>query len=300
MKAITYTEFGGSDVLRLTEVEEPHAGPGQVRLKVVAAAVNPLDHKIRNGWMPQMAPPFPITPGAEVAGIVDEVGEGVTGVAVGDQVLGWTGAGYAEYAVSGDFALKPADLDWDTAAALPVAVETSVRVLDELKVGEGDTVLIHGASGVVGAVGVQLAVARGATVVGTASPANHDYVRSLGAVPVAYGEGLADRVRAVAPQGVDAVFDAAGQGDLPVSIDLRGGTDRIVTIADPAAGGLGVTFSGGGAPFGSRLGEYARLAVEGRLTVRIARSLPLAEAAQAQDLVATGHVAGKVVLRPSE
>ncbi|WP_434445996.1 NADP-dependent oxidoreductase [Lentzea sp. E54] len=301
MKAITYTTFGGPEVLSLGEVEEPHAGPGQVRLKVVAAAVNPLDHKIRNGWMPQMTPPFPVTPGSEVAGIVDEVGEGVTGVTVGDSVLGWSATGgYAEYALSGDFALKPADLDWDTAAALPVAVETSVRVLDELKAGEGDTLLVHGAAGVVGAVGVQLAVARGATVVGTASPANHDFLRSLGAIPVAYGEGLGDRVRAAAPQGVDAVYDAAGQGDLPLSIELRGGTDRIVTIADPQARELGVTFSGGGAPFGSRLGEYARLVVDGKLTVRVARSLPLADAARAQELVATGHAAGKVVLRPSE
>jgi NADPH:quinone reductase-like Zn-dependent oxidoreductase len=300
MKAITYTTFGGPEVLSLNEVEEPHAGPGQVRLKVVAAAVNPLDHKIRNGWMPpQMTPPFPVIPGLEAAGIVDEVGEGVTGVAVGDSVLGWTTTGaYAEYALASEFALKPADLDWDTAAALPVAVETSVRVLDELKVGEGDTVLIHGASGVVGAVGVQLAVARGATVIGTASPGNHDYLRSLGATPVAHGEGLADRIRAAAPQGVDAVYDAAGHGDLPLSIELRGGTDRIVTIADPQAAELGVTFSGGGAPFGARLGEYARLAVDGRLTVRVAQSLPLADAAKAQDLVATGHAPGKVLLRP--
>ncbi|GHH31306.1 NADP-dependent oxidoreductase [Lentzea cavernae] len=300
MKAITYTTFGGPEVLNLEEVAEPHAGPGQVRLKVVAAAVNPLDHKIRNGWMPQMAPPFPVTPGSEAAGIVDEVGEGVTGVAVGDAVLGWTVTGaHAEYALATDFALKPADLDWDTAAALPVAVETSVRVLDELKIGEGDTVLVHGAAGVVGAVGVQLAVARGATVIGTASPRNHDYLRSLGATPVAYGEGLADRVRAAAPQGVDAVYDAAGQGDLPLSIELRGGTDRIVTIADAQAFELGVVFSGGGSgPFGSRLAEYARLVVEGKLGVRIAQSLPLADAAKAQELVETGHATGKVLLRP--
>ncbi|MCP2245056.1 NADP-dependent oxidoreductase [Lentzea aerocolonigenes] len=299
MKAITYTEFGGPEVLRLDEVGEPQAGPGQVRLKVVAAAVNPLDHKIRNGWMPQLAPPFPVTPGLEAAGVVDQVGEGVTGVSVGDEVLTWTVTGaYAEYALATDFAPKPAGLDWDAAAALPVAVETSVRVLDTLKVGEGDMLLLLGASGVVGAAAVQLAVARGATVVGTASPANHDYVRSLGAIPVAYGDGLADRVRAAAPQGVDAVFDAAGQGDLPVSIELRGGTDRIVTIADPQAAELGVTFSGGGGPFGDRLAEYARLVADGELRVRVAQSLPLAEAAQAQELSATGHAQGKIVLRP--
>jgi NADPH:quinone reductase-like Zn-dependent oxidoreductase len=299
MKAITYTTFGGPEVLRLEEVEEPHAGPGQVRLKIVAAAINPLDHKIRNGWMPQMAPPFPVIPGQEAAGVVDEIGEGVTGVSIGDEVLGWTVTGaYAEYALASDFGAKPADLDWDTAAALPVAVETSVRVLDALNVEKGDTLLIHGAAGVVGAAGVQLAVARGATVIGTASPRNHDYLRSLGAIPVAYGPGLADRVRAAAPQGVDAVYDAAGQGDLPLSIELRGGTDRIVTIADPNAAELGVTFSGGGGPFGARLTEYARLVVDGKLGVRVAQSLPLAEAGKAQELSATGHAEGKLVLRP--
>ncbi|SDH06150.1 NADPH:quinone reductase [Lentzea fradiae] len=299
MKAITYTEFGGPEVLRFGEVEEPHAGPGQVRLRVVAAGVNPLDHKIRNGWMPDMAPPFPVVPGLEAAGVVDEVGEGVTGVAAGDEVLGWTATGaYAEFALSTDFAPKPPGLDWDLAAALPTAVETSVRVLDALGVGEGDTLLLHGAAGVVGAVGVQLAVARGATVVGTASPGNHDFLRSLGAIPVVYGDGLADRVRAAAPQGVDAVYDAAGQGDLPMSIELRGGTDRIVTIADPAAFELGVTFSGDGAPFGDRLGEYARLAAEGGITVRIAGTFALADAAKAQELSATGHAGGKILLRP--
>ncbi|KOV80723.1 NADP-dependent oxidoreductase [Nocardia sp. NRRL S-836] len=300
MKAITYTEFGGPEVLRLDEVEEPHAGPGQVRLKVVAAGVNPVDHKIRNGWMPHMSPALPAVPGLEAAGVVDEVGEGVTGVSVGDEVLGWTTTGaYAEYALATDFAAKPATLDWDVAAALPVAVETSVRVLDALEVKEGDTLLLHGAAGVVGAVAVQLAVARGATVLGTASPANHDYLRSLDATPLAYGEGLATRVRAAAPQGVDAVLDAAGADDLPMSIDLRGGTDRIITIADPRAAELGIPFSGGGSgPFGSRLASYARLVADGQLTVRVARSFSLADAARAQEVSAGGHAAGKLVLRP--
>ncbi|WP_329790418.1 NADP-dependent oxidoreductase [Lentzea sp. DG1S-22] len=301
MKAITYTTFGGPEVLGLDEVEEPHAGPGEIRLKVVAAAVNPLDHKIRNGWMPPMTPPFPVTPGLEAAGVVDEVGEGVTGVSVGDEVLGFTTTGaYAEHALATDYAPKPAGLDWDVAAALPVAVETAVRVLDLLAVAEGDTLLLNGAAGVVGAVAVQLAVARGATVVGTASAGNHDYLRSLGATPVAYGGGLADRVRAAAPQGVDAVFDAAGH-DLDVLVEVRGATDRVVTIVDPGdAARLGVEFSGGGAPFGPRLREYAQLVADGELAVRVARSFPLADAAEAQELVATGHAAGKVVLRPSE
>ncbi|MFE2184911.1 NADP-dependent oxidoreductase [Streptomyces sp. NPDC059455] len=302
MKAIVYEEYGGPEVLRLKETEEPHPGPGQVRLKVMAAAVNPLDYKIRSGWMPQMGPAaFPAIPGGEAAGVVDEVGDGVTDVSVGDEVLGWTDTGaYAPYALATDVAPKPAGLDWETAAALPVATETSARVLDLLGLKEGETLLLHGAAGAVGGVGVQLAVARGATVIGTASPANHEYLRSLGAIPVAYGEGLADRVRAVAPKGVDAVYDAAGQGALPVSIELRGGTtDRVVTIADPAAADLGVTFSaGGGGRSMEAIAGYARLAAEGRLRVPVVRSFPLADAAEAHAQSETGHSRGKLILRP--
>ncbi|ELP63127.1 NADP-dependent oxidoreductase [Streptomyces turgidiscabies] len=302
MQAVVFEEYGGSEVLRLAEVEEPHAGPGHVRLKVMAVGVNAIDHKIRNGWLRQIRPvAFPAIPGMEAAGIVDEVGEGVTGIAIGDEVLGLTVTGsYAEYALATDVAPKPAGLDWETAAALPGAVETSDRVLDLLKVTDGETLLIHGAAGVVGSVSVQLAVTRGATVIGTASEANHEYLRSLGAVPVAYGDGLVDRVRAAAPQGIDAVFDTAGHDALEASVELRGGTtDRMVTIADMRAAELGVTFSAGAPrPFGPALADYARLVADGRLRVRIDRSLPLADAAQAQDLSAGGHARGKLLLRP--
>ncbi|MGW6929684.1 NADP-dependent oxidoreductase [Lentzea sp. NPDC054927] len=299
MKAIVHTEFGGPEVLRLEDVEEPHTGPGQVRLKVVAAGVNPVDYKIRSGWMPDMAPELPAIPGLEAAGVVDEVGAGVTGVAVGDEVMAWTVTGsYAEYALADDFALKPVGLGWETAAALPVALETADRVLDTLGVTAGETLLVHGAAGVVGAVGVQLAVARGVTVVGTASPRNHDYLRSLGAIPVTYGDGLADRVRALAPQGVDAVFDVAGQDALPVSIELRGGTGRIVTITDLRAFDLGVVFSGSSRRFGEQLADYARLVADGTIGVRVATSFPLVDAARAHELSETGHAAGKVILVP--
>jgi NADPH:quinone reductase-like Zn-dependent oxidoreductase len=194
---------------------------------------------------------------------------------------------------------KPAGLDWNVAAALPVAGETSQRVLDLLAVKEGETLLVHGAAGAVGGLAVQLAIARGATVVGTAAPANHEYLRSLGVVPVTYGDGLAARVRALAPQGVDAVFDAAGQGALPDSIDLRGGiTDRIVTIADPGARQLGVTFSAGSQGSAEDLAEHARLAASGALRVTVAAAFPLAEAARAQERSATGHTRGKLIVRP--
>ena len=298
MKAIVYAEYGGPEVLRLEDVEEPHAGPGQIRLRVAAAGVNPVDYKIRNGWMPDMAPAsFPAILGMEASGVVDEVGEGVTGVVVGDEVLAPTVTGsYAEFALADDFALKPAGLGWETAAALPVALETADRVLETLGVTAGETLLVHGAAGVVGAFSVQLAVARGVTVIGTASPRNHEYLRSLGAIPVTYGDGLADRVRALAPQGVDAVFDVAGQDALDVSIELRGGTDRIVTVTDLRAFELGIVFSGSNRRFGAQLTNYAKLVADHRLKVRVAASFPLADAGRAHELSATGHPGGKVVL----
>ncbi|NBM21094.1 NADP-dependent oxidoreductase, partial [Streptomyces sp. GC420] len=249
--------------------------------------------------LPHMAPAsLPAVPGIEAAGVVDEVGAGVTGVSVGDEVLGWTDTGaYAPYALATTVAPKPAGLDWEAAAALPVAAETAARVLDLLEVGDRETLLLHGAAGAVGGVAVQLAVARGVTVVGTASPRNHDHLRSLGAIPVAYGDGLAARVRAAAPSGVDAVFDAAGQGALPVSVELRGGTtDRIVTIADPAAAEHGVVFSGGGARSAEELARCAGLVAEGRLRVPVAGSFPLTEAARAHELSERGHAPGKLVL----
>lgn len=303
MEAVVFEEFGGPEVLHPARVEDPHPGPGQVRVEVMAAGVNPMDYKIRNGWMEEAFPTsLPAIPGVEFAGVVDRTGEGVTDVAVGDEVLGWSATGsYAEYVLA-DAALvapKPAELSWEDAAALTIASSTAHRVLDELAVGEGDTLLLHGAAGAVGSAAVQLATARGATVIGTASTANHDYLRVIGATPVEYGEGLVGRVRDVAPQGVDAVFDVAGRGALSDSIELRGGTtDRIVTIADQEAATHGVAFSGGGDRSKEQLAEHARLAAEGELRVPVERALPLVDAADAQRLSEAGHVRGKIVLLP--
>lgn len=300
MDAIVFDRFGDPGVLRLTETEEPHAGPGQVRVKVRAAGVNPVDCKIRAGLLEHVFPTSPpAVPGIEFAGVVDETGEGVTGYAAGDEVFGWTTTGaYAAYALATDITAKPAALSWEEAAALPVASEAARRVLGLLGVREGETLLLHGAAGAVGAVAVQLAVSRGATVVGTASPAHHDRLRALGAVPLTYGDGLAERVRAVAPRGVDAVFDAAGRGVLPVSIELRGGrTDRIVTLADPAAADLGVTFSTGGtARPQDRLAEDARLVADGALRLTVAQTFAPAQAAKAHELSESGRAGGKLVL----
>ncbi|KIF75964.1 NADPH:quinone reductase [Streptomyces sp. 150FB] len=302
MQAIVFDEFGGPDVLHLKEIDEPHAGPGEVRVAVRVAGVNPVDFKVRHGWMEQaFHTPLPAVPGTEVAGVVDETGEGVTGFAVGDEVVGWAkGGSYAQHALTGVIAHKPAALSWEQAVGIPVAGETSARVLDLLDVKEGETLLVHGAAGAVGSVAVQLAVARGATVIGTASERNHDFVRSLGATPVTYGDGLVERVRALAPQGVDAVLDTAGKGALPDSIELRGGTtDRVVTIADMAAGDLGVTFSSGGIPPEKQragLAEHLTLAADGALHVRIGERYALADAAKAQAESEAGHAAGKLVI----
>ncbi|MFI6419692.1 NADP-dependent oxidoreductase [Streptomyces sp. NPDC050842] len=309
MEAIVYEEFGGPEVLRhATGVAVPEPGPGEVRVKVAAVGVNPVDWKRRYGWVEEFYPTtFPAVPGLEFAGTVDALGAGVTDLAVGDEVLGWTKTGsYAEYAIAGTVAPKPAELSWEAAASLPVAGETAQRVLDLIGVREGETLFLHGAAGVVGSVAVQLAVAAGITVVGSASESNHAYLRELGAIPVAYGDGLAERVRAAAPGGVDAVFDAAGHGVLPVAIELLGGEgtarkERIATIAATDAAEHGIAFSGvTGAPDAVRaaLTAQARQAVEGTLAVRLADTLPLKEAARAQELSESGHVRGKLVLVP--
>ncbi|MEU9484639.1 NADP-dependent oxidoreductase [Streptomyces decoyicus] len=312
MRAIIYNEFGGAEVLALGHTDKPVPGPGEVRVKVVTVGVNPLDYKRRYGWVEQFYPTtFPAVPGLEFAGVVDALGDAADGgpggdpadaLAVGDEVFGWTSTGaYAEYALAEVIVRKPAALSFEAAATLPVAGETAQRVFDLLGLREGETLLLHGAAGAVGQVAVQLAVALGASVIGTASPANHDFLRSLGAVPVAYGAGLAERVRAAAPQGVDAVFDAAGQDALPVSIALRGGeTDRIVTIADMHAADHGVVFSAGGTPpekVRAVLAAHARLAVEGRLAVPVVETFALSDAAKAQELSEAGHVRGKLVIK---
>jgi NADPH:quinone reductase-like Zn-dependent oxidoreductase len=300
MRAIIYTEFGGPSVLQIAEVEEPRVGAGQVRLRVAAAGVNPFDAKVRSGAMQGVMPTtFPAIPGIDVAGTVDEVGAGVTGFAVGDEVLGWAQRGsYAEYALATDVAHKPATLSWTQAAALPVAGETAMRGLNLLGVRAGETLLINGAAGGVGTMAVQVAVLRGATVLGTSGPANQEYLRSLGAIPVAYGVGLVERVRALAPQGIDAVFDVAGKGALPDAIALRGGTDRIITIADPNAGALGIPFSSS-ATREQRLAALALLipeVAEGRITIEATQTFRLEQAARAHEALERGHGRGRIVL----
>jgi NADPH:quinone reductase-like Zn-dependent oxidoreductase len=303
MKAITFDTFGGPEVLHLAEVPLPTPGPGQIRVQVRAAGVNPLDGKIRSGAMETVFPTLlPAVLGIDVAGVVDALGDGVTDVAVGDRVVGWadTPAGsYGEYALASGYTALPDGLDFPAAVTLPVAVEAATRSLTLLAVVSGDTLLIHGASGAVGQVAVQLAVERGATVIGTASVANQERVRALGASATVYGPGLVERVRTLAPNGVDAVLDAAGKGALPDSIELRGGTDRIVTLADVAARRLGVVFAAGPPqPSTDDLGALAGRLARGELATTVAGVYPFTEAAQAHRVADSGHAGGKVVLMP--
>ena len=297
MKAVRFSQFGGPEVLEIVDLPDPHAGPGQVRIAVRAAGVNPSDWKKRQGLMDGE---LPQTMGYEAAGVVDEVGEGVADVAVGDRVFGFSaeGAAQAELAVLSYFAPVPPSLDFPGAAALPAAIETATRALDQLGAGSGSTLLINGASGSVGSAAVQLAVARGARVIGTASPANHEYLRSLGAEPVAYGEGLAGRVRALAPGGVDVALDVAGSGVLPELIELAGGPEHVVTIADFAgAQKYGVRFSRGddGRAFHALAG-IGELIEARRFSLPVAQTFPLAEIAAAHRVSEDGDVRGKLVL----
>jgi len=297
MKAVRFSRFGGPEVLEIVDLPDPHAGPGQVRIAVRAAGVNPSDWKKRKGLMDEE---LPQTLGYEAAGVVDELGEGVADVGLGDRVFGFSpdGAAQAELAVLSYYAPVPPSLSFAEAAALPAAVETATRALDQLGVTGGSTVLINGASGSVGSAAVQLAVARGARVIGTASPANHDYLRSLGAEPAAYGEGMARRIRALAPGGVDRALDAAGSDVLPELIELAGGPEHVVTIADFAgAQKYGVRFSRGDTGRAVHaLAEIGELVESGRFSLPVAQTYPLAEVAQAHRVSEDGHVRGKLVL----
>lgn len=300
MKAIAFNEFGSPEVLSLVEVPLPEPGPGQVRVRVQAAGVNPADWKIRSGELSFGPPKFPQFPGGEAAGVVDAVGSGAHW-SVGDEVLGWVSGGYAEFALASELAGKPGGLAWADAAALPVAVSTADRALGLVEARSGETLLINGASGAVGSIAAQLARAAGVTVIGTASAKNQDLVAALGITPVVYGDGLVDRVRAVAPNGVSAAIDAAGHGFLPAAVELAGGPERVMTLVDPEAGKLGVaaSFGGGGARPTELLERVAASVADGSLRlVSAPRVYPLAEAAQAQAAGAAGQGTGKLVLLP--
>lgn len=302
VQAVQFSTYGDPEVLELVDVDAPEAGPGQVRIAVRAAGVNPYETKVRAGAMAsEPAPAGPTGLGSDVAGTVDQVGAGVTAFAVGDDVLGSSSTpSYAQYALADPVNLvaRPASILWAVAGGIGIAGRTAYRVLAQLQVQAGETLLVHGAAGGVGTFAVQLARARGARVIGTASESNHELLRGWGVIPVVYGEGLQERVRAVAPEGVDAVFDTAGRGVLPESIALAGGPERVITIADGDASKYGARFSGGdgGVDVSDAFPEIVRRIAAGTLKVPVWRTYPLAQAAAAHRESEGGHLQGKIVL----
>jgi NADPH:quinone reductase-like Zn-dependent oxidoreductase len=297
MKAARFSRSGGPDVLEIVDLPDPHPGRGEIRIKVCAAGVNASDWKKRQGLMDQE---LPQTLGYEAAGIVDEIDDDVAGVVVGDRVFGASpyGAAQAELALLSYWAPIPDSLGYAASAALPAAVETAARALDELGVSAGSTVLINGASGSVGNAAVQLAVERGARVVGTGSPGTHGALRVLGAEPVAYGNGMPERVRAITPSGVDFALDVAGSGVLPELVELAGGPEHVITVADIlGAQRTGVRFSLGDSGRATyALAQAAQMAEAGRFSIAIGRTFPLCAVAEAHRVGEARSVRGKLVL----
>ncbi|MDI3404787.1 NADP-dependent oxidoreductase [Streptomyces cavernicola] len=310
MKAIALDGYGSADDLHLAELAQPKVAPGEVLIRVRAAGVNPVDWKLAAGGLdPIMEARFPMIPGWDVAGVVEETGLDATEFEVGDEVYGyirkdWAQNGaYAEQVAASVrmLAKKPAALDWEQAAGVPLAGLTALHALRRIGVGAGDTVLIHAAAGGVGSFGVQIAVAVGARVIGTASERNHEFLRELGAEPVTYGEGLAERVRALAPEGVDAVLDFVGGGVAEVSVPLlkqapQGERSaRLASIADGEVLGVGGHLVWV-RPDSEGLAELAGLADAGKLRVHVDHALPLESAGEAWRLSQEGRTRGKIVL----
>ncbi|MFF4604060.1 NADP-dependent oxidoreductase [Streptomyces sp. NPDC001339] len=300
MKAAVIQEFGGPETLKVEEIGTPVPGAGEIRVRVKAAGVQAYDTAVRSGWTPPgMTISFPQVLGNDFAGIVDAVGEGVTEFAVGDEVLGWALLScYAEFLVvsTEQVVPKPAAMPWEVAGAFSASAQTAHTALKALEVGEGDTLLVHAAAGGVGTIAVQLAAIWGATAIGTASERNHEYLKSLGATPVTYGEGLADRVRALAPGGVTAALDGIGGHALDVSVELVKDKNRIATLVDFGRVeelGVRAVFSQRAK---ERLAELTALYAEGRLRVEVSKTYPLERAADAHREMETGHARGKIAV----
>ena len=307
-RAVVATAYGGPEVLALIDLDPGRPGPGQLLLEVHAAGVNPTDWKSYTGAYGTDPARLPLRLGSEAAGTVLQVGDDVGDVAAGDDVIVYRAAGaYAERVlVQASRAVpKPPTMSWEKAGGLLLVGATAMHTVVATRVGGGDTVLVHGAAGGVGSMAVQIARARGARVIGTASKENHEYLISIGATPVLYGAGLADRVRAAAHGGIDAAIDTVGSAEaLDVSVELVSDRRRIATIAGFARGaalGVLVLGNGPGADPGTDIRSAARrrlvdLVVAGKLDVRIAETFRLADAAKAHRLGIAGHADGKLIL----
>jgi len=305
MRAVRYDGFGGTAVLHVDEVAVPEPEPGEVLVKVAAAGINPGETAIREGMLAQRWPStFPSGQGSDLAGTVVELGEGVDQVELGDEVIGWTDerASQADFAIVpvGHLTPRPSELAWEVAGSLYVVGATAWAAVQAVNLKAGDTVVVSAAAGGVGTLAVQLARRTGATVVGLASEANHEWLSAHGVVPVTHGDGVAERIRAAAPDGVDAFLDLFGQGYVELALELGVAPDRIDTIADFAAvekHGI----KGDGSMQGSRpevLAELAGLLAKGELELPIAATYPLDRVRDAYDDLDRRHTRGKIVLVP--
>jgi len=305
VRAVRFHEYGDFDVLRVEEIEDPVPGEGELSLRVRAAGVNPIDSKIVHGFVAGDVPlEAPRGLGFDVAGVVEETGPGVDDFAPGDEVLGIpAGPSYAELALARPEMLvrKPPELEWQIAGGLGVVVGTAYATLDRLAPEPGETLAIAGASGGVGSLAAQLAVARGVRVIGTTSAARADQVEALGVTPVLYGDGLLQRLREAAPEGADAALDASGHGELGALVELAGGAARVLSIAAyTEAQDLGVEFHAGGAGGHQRasLEEVLPLIESGRISFPVAGIFALGQVGEALRESEHGHPAGKLVVVP--
>ncbi|MFG2173998.1 NADP-dependent oxidoreductase [Streptomyces niveus] len=300
MRAARYHQYGGVETLVVEEVPDPRPGPGEIRVRVAAASVNPIDWKVRSGVAQAMIPvDLPAIPGRDAAGTVDEIGADVRGVSIGDRVFGLGGVtgATAELAVLSAWAQAPDRWSDEEAAGAGLASVTAMGGLKVLGPLRGRTLLIEGAAGGVGSAAVEIAVAEGATVIGTASERNHEFLASLGAVPTTYGAGLAERVAALAPGGVDIVLDTAASGSLPDLVAIVGDPARVATVADHAnAERLGVQVANA-ANDSTLLAEAADLGGRGGYTPRVERVFALDQIAEAHAYGERGHTRGKIVVR---
>lgn len=312
MRAVTYRRFGGPDVLEVTDLPTPKVGPDSVLIRVRASSVNPVDWKVREGHLAEiMDTVFPVIPGWDVAGVVEQVGLDTPEFRVGDEVFGYVRKDVVGGEVAGGtfadlvaapvrtLAHKPSSLSFEEAAAVPLAGLTAYQTIRRAGVQSGHTVLVHAAAGGVGSFAVQIARSLGARVIGTASESNHDYLRTLGAEPTTYGDGLADRVRALEPAGVDVVLDYVGGEALDSVPDVLRDGGTVASIIDARARD---EFGGQYAwvrPDSADLAELARLADAGDLKPEIAEVFDLADAAGAHERSQSGHVRGKIVVRVS-
>ncbi len=304
MKAVRFDTYGGIDVLKVGDVPRPVPGPGQVLVQVKAAGINPGEAKIRAGLLHARWPAtFPSGQGSDLAGIVAETGPGVTGVSVGDEVIGFTDnrASQAEYVLveAEHLTAKPASLPWVVAGALFVAGATAYAAVRAVAPADGDTVVVSGAAGGVGSLAVQLARRAGATVIGLAGPDNHEWLAAHGVIPVAYGDGVAERIGQAAAK-VTAFIDTFGSGYVQLALELGVEPSRIDTIADfEAVTRYGVKAEGNAAGASAGvLAELAGLIASGQLELPIAAVYPLDQVQDAYRRLAPGHIRGKIVLVP--